>query len=249
MISDQTVARIDGVSFFGTRPVDGFALVRMDGWSSPTAVRGETIERPAADGEFDMPVYRGARLITMSGWARVTALNDLADLESRFAAILADGKSGRLVVSEYGRTLHALVRVYGQSTFARRGSTRYADWSLKLRAADPWRYGKLRTFAAGVPAAHAGNAPASPVFTVVGPQPAYSISAGSRQFAVSTALPAGSTDVIDLSTGWVRRNGAVLVDGVSRAETWTIPPGPTGVIHGFSGTASRFSGAVRDTHT
>ncbi len=249
MISEQTVARIDGVSFFGTRPVEGFALVRMDGWSSPAGVRGESTERPAADGEFDTPVYRGARLITMSGWARVAALNDLADLESRFTGILVDGRSGRFVVSEYGRTLHASVRLYGQPSFVRRGSTRYADWSLKLRAADPWRYGKLRTFGAGAPAVHAGNAPASPIFTVVGPQPAYSISAGSRQFAVSAALPAGSTDVIDLSNGWVRRDGAVLVDGVSRAETWTILPGPTGVVHAFSGTASRFSGTVRDTHT
>jgi hypothetical protein len=109
-------------------------------------------------------------------------------------------------------------------------------------------YGEVSTFASGATAVQYGNFPALPELVVAGPHPAgYTVTAGSNQFTVTAALPAGSTDVIDMSTGWVRRNGVLLVGGISRADTWEIPPGLPGMLHTITGGTGPLTVRVTDT--
>lgn len=247
-----TTVTVGGVTFYGAESpqdrTEGFMLTEFEGWNDAPSARSDSVARPNSHGDFALPATRGPRLITMSGWCRAFSSEKQGRLRSRFLGVLADGRFGQVTVEEFGETMRATVQLYGDPRFRKRGSSGYADWSLALRAPNPRKFGETHEYAAGEGAFHRGNFPATPVFTIEGPQPAYTISAGGKQYTVSTALPSGSTDVIDMSNGWCRRNGTILRSGVSRADTWTVPPGLPALVHTFSGDSSRFVVNLADTY-
>lgn len=240
-MSRPTLVRIGGLSFHGTvprgAPFEGFALRELDGWNDGAPVRVESAERPGQHGDFDLPVTRGPRLVTMSGWCRAYSPEKLRHFSNQLTGLLADGQTGRLVVDEWGEAQWADVRLFGDPRFRRRGGSGYADWSLKLRAPDPQKFGDVREFPAGQPAVHFGNFPSAPVLEVTGPTPAggYTVTGpAGKTFVVTQGLAAGQKHRIDMATGRVYRDGALQLGVVSNGGTWVIPPGLPGVTHTVS---------------
>ena len=136
---------------------------------------------------------------------------------------------------------------------------------VSLRVLDPWWYGATAsvqlTFAAAVgfdaaitfdnaigfdgsdanPVTIAGDAPASPVTTIVGPFTTLLVGvAGGQTFTLTSALAAGSTIVVDTSTGnrGPRLNGGAidwsLITDASRL--WELPLGSSVLNAAATGT-------------
>lgn len=242
------------------RPRDGMARVQglfvapggFQGWDDGGGeTRQQNVERPGAHGLFDLPIYQGARVVTIDGHALAWSEYELGKLRRQVAAIGARGPRFRVFVEHQGETLSGVFRRGAKPTFedagVRHGLHR-ARFMIQLVAADPRLYGKDREYSAGEPVVHYGNFPAAPWFEVVGPHPAYSIGAGAKLFVVDTAVPAGSTDTISMASGWARRDGVLLRTSVSRADTWEVQPGLPGLVHMFSGDSSKFTVRVTDTY-
>lgn len=241
-MSDGTLIRVGGSSFHGTvdrhAPFEGFALVEFEGWGDAQAARGESVERPDGHGDFDTPVTRGARLITMSGWCRARELAMLGHRRNELMSLLADGVQGRVEVTEYGETTWANVRLYGTPTFKRRGSTGYADWSLKLRAVDPRRYGAVHEYPAGVAAVQYGNFPATPRLLVGAGSGDYTVTGPDGRRVEVVAAPAGAHYIDFAAGGLYTADGQRQPRAVSVYQPWAVPVGAPGVTVSISGSRS-----------
>lgn len=223
-------ARINGLSFVewphdhhGTWHVldrDGIKGV----WEG-VDVRREDTPRPLAHGSFDAPVFLASRVIPVSGHVSTRSGAELVHEMNRLTGLLAGGGTGRLSLEDDTGTTFLDVRL-GAATQVTQLDDTTARFLVTFWAADPRRYGETHTFAAGVPAVHYGNFPASPVIEVTGSMPSgYTVSAGGKSFVVAQALTAGQTHRIDMETGWVYRDGALQTGAVGAAELWTVPPG------------------------
>ncbi|WP_193596069.1 hypothetical protein [Microbacterium sp. YJN-G] len=233
-----TYVRVGGVTFHGSdpaaAPVEGFVFVEFEGWNDAPSARGEKVPRPDAHGDFDLPVTRGPRLVTMSGWCRASSPERMGHFRSQLTGLLADGQLGRIIVDEFGVTQWADVRIYGDPRFRKRGRSRYADWSIAFRSPDARKYGETREFAAGETAVHYGNFPATPTHRVTGTAGGYTINGPSGKKFTVTSGPGSGTDRIDMATGRVYRNGVLMLGIVSQGDLWTVGPGLPGVVHTIS---------------
>src|SRR5690606_15200693 len=134
----------------------------------------------------------------------------------------------RQVMVEVGREWFTLTAEVVNATWDQASFAPEAAWSVDLRCTDPLKRGELRTYTAPATIYHRGRFDALPTvtvkattsmtggYTIVGPD--------GKRFIVTVTLPAGATDQIDFSTGWVYRNGALLEKATSRSEVWAIPP-------------------------
>lgn len=220
-----------GAPYDGGAP-HGFYVKRgglqgLDG--TPTGAR-EAISRPAAHGEFDLPVFRGPRVITIDGIAVARSEWDLQHLRSLITGCGATGDRVSVSVTHQGHLLSFSARVV-EASFVDRGDRSrraVADFMLNLVCADPRKYGKRADYSGNsVTVSHDGNFPASPVVTVAGPRTGpYTISGpDGRQVTVTQSLTAGQTHRIDFRTGRITRNGVAQLNALGRADLWTIPPG------------------------
>lgn len=233
----------DGAS--GSTP---FTVGADYGWSvGGVEMRRDSSYRPAAAGKFGAPGYLSERLLGWSGLVLTRSVEEQAHELRRLSGLLADGLTG--VVSRDGSPdLWATVQRADSPSSQVLVPGRVASYSVSFEATDPCLYGEVRSFAAGAPVVQYGNYAASPELVVTGPHPAgYTVSAGLSSYTVTAPLAAGVTDVVDMSTGWVRRNGALLVGGVSRADTWSVPPGLPGLVHTLSGGSGSLLVRVTDT--
>lgn len=241
---------VGGVTFYGTEGDTGFRFSDFDGWNDAPEARGETIERPDAHGDFDTPVTRGPRLIMLSGWVFEADEDDLEARRNQLMGILADGRSGTITVKEYGTTLTATVRLWGDPRFKRRGDTGYADWSIRFRAPNPRKYGATHNYGPGSTVndiEHDGNFPASSVLTVAGSSGGgYTVTGpGGRVITVVEPLVSGHPHTIDLSTSALVVDGARVIGGISVFEPWTVPVGSSISVSVSAGTVAP---AVKDTY-
>lgn len=232
-------ARLGGLVFEGgDGPAEyDIAPDGLRGWFEGVDLRTERYPRPSANGYFPSEVLRGGRTITMKGQVHSRGAVDQERSFARLTGLLSDGLQGRLnVQTENGMTwadvelddkVEITTLIYGQT----------AEYRLQLWAPDPIRYGDKNTFAPGAAVYHKGNAPSFPVVTVVGPRPAYSISAGGKSFPISQALTAGQTHEVFLKTGAVFRNG-IKQSGVTTAPVrWSVAPGQE-LVHTISGSGT-----------
>lgn len=226
----------------------GFSLERdgLTGWGDSVDVRREDVPRPMAHGSFDVPVYRGGRIVSASGLCRATSSEERAWFRSQLTGVLADGVSGQVIVEEDGQTLWANCRLAAGPKFSRFTFDKLARWQLQLWCADPRQFGEARTFAGGAPAFHYGNFPAPPVLTVSGSAAGgYTINGPSgKTFVVTKALVSGHPHTIDMATGRLTVDGVVQVGAVGRTQTWAIPPGQQVVM---TSTAGTLTASVTDT--
>lgn len=234
---DSTALRImvEGLTVLG-RPENGQHVglfVRpngFEGWDDGADSRRDRVDIPGSHGEFDLPGFLGPRVFSIDGWALTYSERELAHFREQVLGVGAAGGRVRVSVEHQGQLLWANARVGGKPTFRdagiRHGLMR-AQFQWQFIASDPRKYSGIDKVASGVASLNRGNFPAVPIFEVT-----TSVATGyringpdGRHFIVSTPLPVGQKDVIDFRTARVRRNGVLLAGAVSRAQTWSLPPG------------------------
>lgn len=219
----------------------------LKGWFDGVGVRTKRTPRPAAHGEFDLPVFREARIITLHGGINTASEFAQEQAINRLLGICADGSTERFTVESAAGPTWADVKLGDDPDIQVLSLGQTARLRLTFRAADPRRYGRLNTFPEG-PVFHRGNFPASPTLKVSGSRPeGWTVTGpGGRRIVVTRALEAGRPHTIDLATGGLYVNGARVLGGVITYEPWVVPAGRS-VTHSVTSGLSLESG-VPDTY-
>lgn len=221
-VPDESMTRVEGL-FVGP---DGF-----EGWDDGGGEsRRESVERPGAHGEFDLPVFLGSRVVTIDGHALAWSEAELGHLRSQIMGLGATGARFKVTVDHQGQTLWAWARRGSKPTFKDAG-IRYgmhrARFMVQFVCADPRKYGYTLSYPGGAAAFNLGNFPALPRIEVTGNMPSgYAIHGpGGKRFVTTAALVPGMVHSINMAEGWLRILGVVQATKVPRAEVWAIPAG------------------------
>lgn len=224
--SPQGLPRPEG--FFVGR--DGF-----DGWDDGATMRSDTVSRPQAHGDFDMPGFLAGRLVTMEGWALAPSRTKLEQLRDVFIGHGADGAKFRVSIERNDRSLRATARIAAgtRSSFKDDGTGKRARWSASWWCPDPRKYQKNTSHdgspfgpASSLLVFHRGNFPALPTLTITGASAGgYTITGpGGRLIIVTRPLAAGVPHRFEMRTGRLSVGGARVLGGVARADLFSIPP-------------------------
>jgi hypothetical protein len=245
------IASLGGLDFVGdgsdatyTIDTDG-----IKGWLDGVDTRRESIPRPSAHGEFDVPGYLTGRIITFSGLVLTGSDSDFENALAALSGLLADGSSDELSVTQATATLTASVRRNAAPQIDVEVYGLVARYRIQLWAADPRRYGATHSISASssISVAHDGNFPATPVLTVAGSSGGgYTVTGpGSRLITVTRALVSGHPHTIDMVTGGLYVDGARVVGGISVYQPWTVPVGSSVTVSVSAGTVAA---VVKDTY-
>lgn len=223
------IISLDGLEFHGHAhrslyTVEGGAL---DGWFDAPAPRSDTVDRPMAHGTFAGLTFKAGRSVAWHGLVLTGSPGEQRAAMEHLAGMAQDPGLHTLTVQHDSVVTYARVNLVRPATTKVESYGRVARYEVEAFAPDPHRYGELRTFTgSSVVPFHRGNTDAVPTITVTGSFPdGYSIGFKSRDFIVRSALANGQSDVIDMKTGWVKRNGVVQPGAATRAELITIPRG------------------------
>lgn len=226
--------RFPGLTMHGgmIHPLHGF-IVKDAGLSGVEDLPdgdSTVLARMHAHGIFDLPVFRRARLVSISGWAFAPSAFELARMRDQLVGLGADGGLVEFAFEDDGgtRMLSGRVNSCKMPQHGRDHTVRWAPFSLSIECRDPRMYGEARSFSgSSVSVFQYGNFPAAAVVEVPGPVAApYTISGpDGRKFTVTQSLASAQKHSIDFRTGRVSRGGAVQLGVVSRGEVWAIPPG------------------------
>ncbi|MGY2747203.1 hypothetical protein [Arthrobacter sp. UYCu723] len=205
-----------------------WGVATIEGWWHTPDGKGQNEERPQQDGDFDLPVYYGARYITLSGSFTADSEAQMFQGMIRFAGLLRS--PGRLVVTGYGPDMWADVkRSSGSAMVIDPVTDRHCKWQAKIKSSDSRKFGTTATFTmpagATVSVFHRGNYPATPRITVTGSMPGYTLTVNGASYAVSVPLVSGTPHVIDYNDGRLRVNGLVVQNSIGNTNLSTIPPG------------------------
>lgn len=213
---------LSGVDRFGRWVVtDG-----LENWWGSPDTRGDTEDRPDADGELDLPVYNQARLLTLQG--HLHGKNH--DLLHEAGKFLSSSMFGRFKVQGHGPTLWADGRRNSGFLFNPVTDT-FAQWQVRIKFVDPRQYGDTRTWSASVGSNavdifHRGNYGAVPRFVVAGSMPGgYRLTIKGQIFTVTRPLVSGQPHSIDYGTGRLRVNGVIVPGGLGWGFKPLITPG------------------------
>ncbi|WP_440708827.1 hypothetical protein [Herbiconiux sp. YIM B11900] len=205
----------------------GFNLERLAGWKpGSVGVRGESIEVEEGHGEYDLPVYRGRRIIESSGYVVAANNAERNRMSDRFSGVLADGSLGRVTIEDEGERRWARVRLQSASfedTYPAR-----ADWELALRAPDPRIFGDLEEYTGGiVDVINRGSFPSSPVIKVSGAGTnTYGVYGPSgRRWLVEQDLVSGHPHYLNIETGELIIDNVLFIGQTPEADSWVCPPG------------------------
>lgn len=212
---------LSGVDRFGK-----WSTTEIEGWWDSPDTKGETEDRPNADGEFDLPVYNQARLVTVSGNVRTDGHGQMHEAMN----FLTGPMSGRLSVAGHGSVQWADMKRNSGVKFTPVTDT-FAQWQVRLKAADPRKFGNTASFplpaGATVSVFHRGNYPATPRITVSGSMSGgYTLTVNGANYIVTVPLVTGTPHVVDYNNGRLRINGAVVQNSIGNTNLATIPPGP-----------------------
>jgi hypothetical protein len=199
---------------------------KFDGWWDSPDPKGEVVERPYADGDYDLPVYNQARLITVGGNLHAKSHAQLHEAMT----FLTGPMRGRFTVAGHGSTQWAdAVRNSGVK-FTPVTDT-LAQWQVRLKCPDPRKYGASRTIplvtGSYVDLFHRGNYNASAAVSVTGNAPGgYTVrEPGGVYYEVTGSLSPGETHTIDFRTGIFRINGYIVAGETGVSDIWYIEPG------------------------
>jgi len=198
------------------------------------SVRDDHTPRPTADGTFDSPAYLGGRAGSITGLVETWSDGEYVHAIQRLTSIPALALS-RLTALGAGRAMWTDARRVGEVSVKHLVYGRVARYMVQWFAPDPRMYGDLNTFGPGssLSVFHRGNTAAVPVVEIVGAVTApYTVASQGHSFTVTQSLTDGQTHRIDMSTGWVYRDGVLQAGVVSSADVFTIPPGSAVTVTG-----------------
>ncbi len=239
------------VLFDGTADPRAKYTIELDGLKGlfgGVGVRGESVERSFAHGDYSLPVFREARVLTLRGNVHSVGLVEQQMDLSGLGSVMADGGRETFTVQADFGVRWCVVELAGPPDIEVLVPGRLARFQVMVRARDPRLMGVERVVSgSSVTVVNHGTFPASPSVVVTGPQSApYSVSGpGGRSFQVTQALSAGQSHRIDLRSGRVYRDGVFQIGAVGRAQVWTVPPGGTA---GMSISAGSMQVTVHDTY-
>lgn len=205
---------------FGGLTVDDsgdYHLTNIAGWEGLPEARYDSFGRPNGHGEFDTPVYSGARVVHLEGECYDVAQRDaiLSTLSAGLGFSGADAAKD-LTVTLASRTLTTKARVIRYSTAIARGDwgVGWFGWQADFRCPDPLRYGITQTVGPYVLAAATGGL-VFPLF-----MPSGVLSWGTLPTPQTLTLTnTGSADApVTLS---VAANGAAITGGFQILESTT----------------------------
>jgi len=221
----MTNVRVGSVVFNGGAGQDGFYIRALKGLGG-VGVRSDSVPRPQAHGEFDVPVFRTARVVSMEGPCISGSAEVMQHREDMFTAILSEGQSGQVVFDMPGGPRWGMARLADTPEFDPEIWGQRSQYLIQFKFANPRLFGSSKSFASGESAYHYGNFPATPVFTVSGTMSGYTINGpGGKKFTVTAAVTAGNPHTIDMATGLLTVGGVTVFGAVSRADTWAIAGG------------------------
>jgi len=199
------------------------------GWDDSPEVKGDTEDVPNADGELDLPVYNGARLITFGGFLHAKSHHQRHEAQHWFNGAM----SGVLQVMGHGPTLWAPAKRNGATRFEALTDT-LAQYQVKLKCVDPRKFGDSVTYSVAVGApitvGHRGNYAAMPKFIIRGDMPGgYTITVNDWNYTVTKALQTGKPHRLDYDDGLLYVNGTLTDNSFGNTNTTFIPSGPDGV--------------------
>ncbi len=203
---------------------------QFEGWWDSPEIKGQTVNREDADGEFDLPIYNQARLVTIGGHVHAPSRRELREARN----FLAGPMVGRLQVTDEGSTQWADAKRTSPLRFVTLTPT-FAQWQITLKCTDPRKFGELYTFAASVgspaTAFHWGNYVAMPRFTVAGSMPGgYTLWIQGVPFVVTRPLWSTDPHTIDYDDGRLRIGGVVIHGGLGVTNTPGVQPGGSALI-------------------
>jgi hypothetical protein len=241
--------KLDGQILNGSDRLGEWKTNSIEGWWDSPDPKGEDVERPNADGDFDLEVFYKARYITITGRLFSTSHEQLHRAMNRFSGLVQ--KNGRLQVSGHGPTQWADVK--RASGFSMTPVTdQFAQWQVRLKAVNPRKYGDTTpfTFTSIGDLSQRGNYPASPVFTVTGNSPAgYTINGEhGEEYKVTIPLVPGVPHIINFANARLRIAGVLRNNGNGAADVWATAAGSvTRYIFSTSGSIS-VTATVTDTY-
>ena len=219
--------RVGAVEFKGLTD-KGFLIgpEGFKGWDDSTPTKRQSVDRPWAHGAFGIRGFRDVRVVTLAGHCFADSEQQLNWYDSQLTGLLADGDIGRIVVEHSGVTTWADCYLDDETQFDMIAAGALATFQIKFWCPNPRKFGDAHTFASGVPAFHYGNFPATPVHVVSGAMSGYTIyGPAGKQYVVTAPVVAGHPHTIDMATGYLSIDGAVVAGAVSQADTWAIPAG------------------------
>lgn len=200
---------------------------QFDGWWDSPDVKGEEIDRANSDGEYDLPVYNQARLVSIGGHFHATSHAQMHEAMNYFTGPM----SGRFQVSGHGSVQWADMKRNSGVKFTPVTDV-FAQWQVRLKAPNPLKFGEANTVAVGSSYEtifHRGNTVGYPVVMVAGSMPGGYVlqSSAGAEYRVTTPLVSGTPHTVDMSTGLLVRSGLAVSGGVTRADLWRVPGGST----------------------
>jgi hypothetical protein len=213
----------------------------LEGWWDSPEIKGDTSERPYQDGEFDLPIYNQARLITANGIIRAKGHDQLHEAGN----FLTGAMQGRLSVAGHGSILWADCKRNSGVKFTPVTDV-LAQWQVRLKAVDPRKFGESKTIAVdtGSPISvfHRGNYNAMPSFIVRGDMPGgWTLTVNGWNYTVTKPLVSGAPHRVDYNNGRLFVNGTLSQGNLGNTNTTPIPPGQSvgvGLYPNSTGTGS-----------
>lgn len=217
---------LDGQILHGRDRFGSWLVHTMEGWDEQPEPKSNAETRPLADGDYDDEVFYGARLVTLSGRLAAKSPENAFTARERLNSLLR--APARFQVDSFGMPRWATARRGRIKPGQIKG--RWLPFQMELRLIDPRKFGEKRSVstAVGVPADvfQRGTHPATPVATITGSFPSgYNLQLNGRLVSITKGLASGSTHTVDMRTGILRQNGAVVAGGFSYAELLKVDPG------------------------
>jgi hypothetical protein len=241
--------RVGQVVFDGGDADEGFTVATVTGLDG-VDMRSASVDRPQAHGDFELPGFLAARIVTVSGKCFAESPERLGWYRRQLSGLLAGGGTGTVMFDWLGEKVSATGQRVGKPEFIDSVLPgRIADYVIQFRFPNPRLFGESHTFgpASSVSVHHYGNFTAAPVLTVSGSAAGYTIPGpNGKAFIVTQAITADSPHMIDMATGLLTVGGAVVTGGISRGDLWGVPAGSPLVMSVNNGLV--LSATVRDTY-
>ena len=221
-----------------------WVVEKLTGWYDAPASKGDGGERPLADGDYEAQRFYGPRMVTIDGILFHKGRGQLISAREQLNVGASLNKQN-LVVTDFGLTRRLVVKALGVDWIEK--TLDASRFQIRLRSDDPRKFGESQRFSGSVGAPfdvyQRGTHPATPVATVTGSfASGYDWNLNGRLVSVTKSLTSGSTHTIDMRTGILRQNGAVVAGGFSYSELLKVNPG---MAQSFYAVAASGSGTVR----